>query len=146
MDEFLAGNFLYMRRKRGPSSTAYTLEVVEHHETDPDAYYTMSRSGITHFVGSESEFTSLDQWEREFYLYQRVRRIDFFAQCVWGGLSRDWPDLLAVRSPHRRVGIAPGRCSRPGSGTCARRRFATLASGLRSSSSPQHCRLCQRRC
>eukprot|EP01029_Cantina_marsupialis_P009144 TRINITY_DN2137_c0_g5_i1.p1 TRINITY_DN2137_c0_g5~~TRINITY_DN2137_c0_g5_i1.p1 ORF type:complete len:3984 (-),score=1416.37 TRINITY_DN2137_c0_g5_i1:203-12154(-) len=78
MDEFLSGNFLYLAPKKGSERTAYDLEVVEHWETDAKDYYTMSKEGITHFVGNDSEFTSLAQWEREYHLFNVVRRIPFF--------------------------------------------------------------------
>jgi hypothetical protein len=84
MEEFLTGNFLYLRTKntiphfQGQSWGAYDLTPVEHFETDPSNYYTMSRSGVTHFQGTESEFTPLDAWEREYYLFNLMRRISFF--------------------------------------------------------------------
>ena len=43
MDEFIAGNFLYLRPKANTSGSAYNLETVEHFETDPANYFTMSR-------------------------------------------------------------------------------------------------------
>jgi hypothetical protein len=72
MDEFIGGNFVYLKPKEGVSRTAYDLMTVEHHETDPIDYFTMSREGITHFMKNESEFTSLDDWEREYYLFNQV--------------------------------------------------------------------------
>jgi hypothetical protein len=43
-----------------------------------DTYYTLSRAGITHFRNSDSDFTSLDRWEREFILFHRIKTISFF--------------------------------------------------------------------
>jgi hypothetical protein len=44
-------------------------------------YYTFSRAGVTHFVGKgESEFTSLEQWEREYRLFGQLHAIPFFAK------------------------------------------------------------------
>lgn len=75
------GNFLYLCPRDGAERTAYDLRVADHHETDPNYYYTMSRAGITHFrVNAESEFTPLDQWEREYFLFHRIRRVPFFLQ------------------------------------------------------------------
>jgi hypothetical protein len=82
IDEFRAGNFLYLRRKGGTASTAYDLETAEHAQVNPDDYFTMSQHGITHFKGATSEFTSLDRWEREYALFNRVRRIPFFHKYV----------------------------------------------------------------
>lgn len=84
MDEFMAGNFLYLRPRQGMDRNAYDLETCEHWETDPNDYYTMSKAGITHFVGTDSEFTTLEQWEREYSLFSLIRAIPFFAKyCKW---------------------------------------------------------------
>jgi dynein heavy chain len=52
--------FVYLN-PRGP----YDLLIVKHESIDPTNYYTMSRAGVTHFFQTETDFTSLDQWERE---------------------------------------------------------------------------------
>ncbi len=79
LEEFLGGNFVYLRPKAGLQRTAYDLECVEHFETDPMDYYTMSREGITHFCkSSESEFTPLDKWEEEYSMFHKIRTIVFF--------------------------------------------------------------------
>jgi dynein heavy chain len=84
MDELVTGNFLYLRPKPGAERSAYDLAVVEHWDVDMRDYYTMSRSGVTHFVGNDSEFTSLEQWEREYGLFNRIRSIPFFAKYnIW---------------------------------------------------------------
>jgi dynein heavy chain len=59
---------------RGP----YDLGIVKYDRIDPANYYTMSRAGVTHFFESETEFTSLDQWEREYFLYTKMMEIPFF--------------------------------------------------------------------
>ena len=56
----------------------YQLRVVAHDKVDPSHYFTMSRSGVTHFHGDDTSFTSLSQWEREYHLFQRIRRLRFF--------------------------------------------------------------------
>ena len=58
----------------------YELRIVAHSAIDPRHYYTMSRSGVTHFHGDETSFTSLSQWEREYFLFARIRSIPFFGQ------------------------------------------------------------------
>ena len=45
---------------------------------DPDDNYTLSREGISHFCRTGCEFTALDRFEREFYLYQRI----LLVRCV----------------------------------------------------------------
>ena len=103
MDEFVAGNFLYLRSKRGMDRTAYDLETCEHWETDPNDYYTMSKAGITHFVGQDSEFTSLEQWEREYSLFTLIRNIPFFAKY------RLWKNFTVWKKNVRAE--ASGKCS-----------------------------------
>ena len=78
LEEFLAGNFIYLRPKRGLQQTSYDLECVEHFEIDPKDYYTMSREGITRFSNEDSEFTRLAEWEKEFGLFNSIRKIRFF--------------------------------------------------------------------
>jgi hypothetical protein len=56
------------------------VQVVEHANIEPGDYFTLSCSGITHFVGADSDFTPLEQWEREYALFHRMRRIPFFAK------------------------------------------------------------------
>ena len=78
LKEFLEGNFLYMEPMKDAQSV-YDLAVINHSETNPEDYHTMSRAGITHFsTGSEPEFTPLDVWEREYHLFNIIQTIPFF--------------------------------------------------------------------
>jgi dynein heavy chain len=83
--EFSSGNFLYLRSRRDlMNCTAYDLEVCEHFEINAENYYTMSASGITHFLKSDPDFTFISDWEREFRLYNMIRQIPFFKKYrVW---------------------------------------------------------------
>ena len=56
----------------------YKLRLVEPSEIDASNYFTLSQKGITHFCGDDSEFTSIHQYEREYYLYNMVTSIPFF--------------------------------------------------------------------
>ncbi len=67
--------FVYLN-PHGP----YNLTIVKHSSINPNNYYTMSRAGVTHFYQSETDFTSLDQWEREYFLYVKMMDIPFFQQ------------------------------------------------------------------
>lgn len=78
--ELQSGNFLYLQPRDRMDRNAYDLMVVEHYECDQADYYTMSRAGVTHFVGNDSEYTPLEQWEREYRLFAAIRRIPFFAK------------------------------------------------------------------
>ena len=45
---------------------------------------TISSRGITHFVDGEGTFLTLDEWEREYTLYQKLRKIEFFSKYkIW---------------------------------------------------------------
>jgi dynein heavy chain, axonemal len=89
LEEFLAGNFIYLRPKMGLQRSSYDLECVEHFETDPNDYYTMSREGITRFSNDQSDFTSLVEWEKEYALFNSIRKIRFFdIYRVWKSFTR----------------------------------------------------------
>ncbi|EQC26205.1 hypothetical protein SDRG_15942 [Saprolegnia diclina VS20] len=84
LDEFEAGNFLYLQRKPESDEVVYDLQVVEHYETNPASYYTMSKAGITHFTPDSSDFCPLDKWELEYARFVRMRQIPFFQKYrVW---------------------------------------------------------------
>ncbi|OQR82552.1 dynein heavy chain [Achlya hypogyna] len=78
LEEFEAGNFLYLQRKPHSDQVVYDLQVVEHYETNPASYYTMSKAGITHFTPESSDFSPLDKWELEYSRFVRMRQIPFF--------------------------------------------------------------------
>jgi hypothetical protein len=66
--------FVYLRSADGP----YDLEIVSHSQIDRNDYHTMSRAGVTHFYKGDTEFTALDQWEREYFLHTRMMEVNFF--------------------------------------------------------------------
>ncbi len=47
--------FVYLK-----SAGAYELKIVHNGEIDAADYYTMSRAGVTHFVGNDTDFTQYD--------------------------------------------------------------------------------------
>ena len=62
----------------------YDLEIITHNKMNPNDYYTMSRAGVTHFYYGETDFTLLDQWEREYFLYTKMMEVSFFKKFqVW---------------------------------------------------------------
>lgn len=47
-------------------------------------YYTLSKHGITHFYENECEFTSLEQFEREYTIFNTIKEIPFFEKYpIW---------------------------------------------------------------
>jgi len=83
--------FVYLSRldKDSTDYNPYALEMVPFKAVDPKDYYTMSVHGVTHFVdGSNADFTTLDQWEREFQLFSAMMRLNVFSQFrKWKGFS-----------------------------------------------------------
>ena len=66
----------------------YDMEAVPHSDVNPADYYTVSSAGVTRFHGSRSNFTPLEQWEREYRLYHALRRVPLFAQYrTWKGFA-----------------------------------------------------------
>ena len=68
-------SFLYLHSTNGSS---YELDIIKHHDINPEDYFTLSYTGVTHFVGKSSDFTPLDQFEREHYLFSMISEIHFF--------------------------------------------------------------------
>lgn len=83
------------------SNGAYDLQIVKHDQIDPDNYYTMSRAGVTHFYHTETDFTSLDQWEREYFLYTKMMEIPFFKKYRgWKGFYF-WKKLIRATKSNK---------------------------------------------
>jgi dynein heavy chain len=95
--EFKTGNFIYMRLKEDPMNrTAYNLEVCEHFDVDNNNYYTLSGAGVTHFLKGEPDFTTIGDWEREFFLFNMIRRVPFFKKY------RTWKSFLEWKKTVKR--------------------------------------------
>lgn len=69
--------FYYLRMKEDGSSV-YELELVNLDQVDKNAYFTLSKEGVTQFRNKQSSFTSLTQWERECRLFNKIADINFF--------------------------------------------------------------------
>ena len=85
--------FVYLRRLDLDKSSynPYALEVVPFNAVESDDFYTMSASGLTHYKdGSNADFTTLEQWEREFQLFNALATLNVFTQFrLWKGF-RVW--------------------------------------------------------
>ena len=61
------------------TSSQYCLRVVPYRERFESEYFTMSPSGITHFVdGKMADFITLEQWKRERDIYDAITKIPVF--------------------------------------------------------------------
>ncbi|KAG2381746.1 hypothetical protein C9374_006130 [Naegleria lovaniensis] len=57
----------------------YKLQIVPHaFINDKIDYYTMSASGVTHFINGEADFTPLSRWIQEHDTFQKILKIKFF--------------------------------------------------------------------
>lgn len=95
------GGFVYcnMVRDLVQPVSPYELEVVPYAKVEPDNYYTISATNVTHFYGGDVEITSLAQWEREANLYRRMMQIKFFRRYrIWKAF------MVRARASHSLVG------------------------------------------
>ena len=128
LESLTRGDFVYCERASSDiDSNAYQLRVVDHKGVSSTDYCTVSQAGITHvsaqgekrccstgtfpptlsaqFMGADSEFTRLVQFEREHRLFLATRRIPFFAKYrMWKQFSQ-WKNhirrgKLATSSQH----------------------------------------------
>lgn len=66
----------------------YDLDIVPHSQIDKRNFYTMSALGVTHYVLDQAEFTPLDQWEREYFLYNQIAQLSVFRNFrKWKGFT-----------------------------------------------------------
>jgi hypothetical protein len=99
--------FVYLRRldKDPTSYNPYALDVVPFAAVDPNDFYTMSVRGVTHYInGFTADFTNLDQWEREYQLFNAMCTLHVFNKykvrfCFFQ--SRHYPWI--VHSTHMRL-------------------------------------------
>lgn len=63
---------------KGNSDSVYDLELVHLDQVDKNFYFTLSKEGVTQFRGKVSQFTALNQWEREYRLFHKIANINFF--------------------------------------------------------------------
>ena len=92
-------SFLYLRMRTKDSST-YDLEKVQQEHIDKDNYCTISKEGLTQYRDKSSQFTKLEQFEREYKLFHKISRIRFFA------LYKRWKAFFTWKKGLRRNKIA----------------------------------------
>lgn len=54
------------------------MQIVPHSDISEDYFFTISGSGVTLYDHGTAEFTALDQWQREYYLFNEILRIRTF--------------------------------------------------------------------
>ena len=79
------------------------LQVVPFAKADKDELYTLSAKGVNQYRGNiHTEFTALEQWEREVSLFTSLKRLRTFAQYkLWKGFRQGLSGQadLAVKQP-----------------------------------------------
>ncbi|KAK9815239.1 hypothetical protein WJX72_000483 [[Myrmecia] bisecta] len=75
----------------------YDLQIVPHQRVTPRSYFTMSAAGVTHFQRDLADFTPLDQFEREYFLYTRLVRLPLFRQFRLWKCFALWKRAVRVR-------------------------------------------------
>ena len=90
---------------RDPTSyNPYALDVVPFSAVDPDDFYTMSVRGVTHYVnGLTQDFTTLDQWEREYQLFNAMCTLTVRVRLPGARVSHGVAPELAVSCASERV-------------------------------------------
>ena len=56
----------------------YHLQIVPHSDISEEYFFTISSSGVTLYDNGTAEFTALDQWQREYYLFNEILQIRTF--------------------------------------------------------------------
>ena len=74
--------------------SVYDLEVVEQDAIDKEHYFTLSKEGVTIYKDKGSQFTTMQQWDREFKLFNKISDIHFFSQYRRWKAFRTWKQGL----------------------------------------------------
>jgi dynein heavy chain len=86
----MADEFTYLNKQ----SHAYDFKIVDFDERNKQEYMTISARGITHFVGGEATFMTIEEWEREARMFHQLLEISFFKMYKkWKSFSL-WKKLM----------------------------------------------------
>lgn len=81
------GDSRYMEFRSNPNSFLYlypisgnqfNLGIIDATDVSKEDYFTLTHTGILHCCNNESEFMPLDQYDREYHLFYKTRKIRFF--------------------------------------------------------------------
>eukprot|EP00960_Hanusia_phi_P070417 767305-Hanusia_phi.AAC.13 len=62
----------------------YHLEIVPHNQIPKGDFFTLSSFGVTRFVNGKPDFTELEQWKREHFLFNAILKIPVFKRYrIW---------------------------------------------------------------
>ena len=91
-DPELCEDFWYCNRR----SNAYDFEFVKFDARNEDEYLTISSRGVTHYINREAIFMTLQEWEREYKLFNKLQYIPFFAKY------KQWKNFSLWKNMRRR--------------------------------------------
>ena len=89
--------FVYLRPFYVDESTPlnpYHLEIVQHHDIDEKNFFTLSSFGVTQMLNGSPEFTELEQWKREHYLFNAISKIPVFRMYRTWKSYKVWRDSV----------------------------------------------------
>eukprot|EP00198_Chlamydomonas_reinhardtii_P006936 XP_001696272.1 dynein heavy chain 3 [Chlamydomonas reinhardtii] len=94
--------FIYLRHAHAEVRNPYNLVIVTHADIKANAasrnnYYTMSVKGVTHFAEGSGEFITLEQFEREYFLYRQLLRFRTFVQFRLWKAFKIWRRFVSSR-------------------------------------------------
>lgn len=110
-DPEMRDEFCYMLKR----TNAYDWEIVDFNDKEKgvkekkgrlggaNEYMTISSRGIVHTIDSEETFITLDEWEREYKIYSKLKRIKFFEHY------RLWKNFMLWRKLRRRTNFKKKR-------------------------------------
>ena len=70
------------------------LEIVQHHDIDEKNFFTLSSFGVTQMLNGSPEFTELEQWKREHYLFNAISKIPVFRMYRTWKSYKVWRDSV----------------------------------------------------
>ena len=91
----LAFSYLVLADPHAVVRRPYDLRIVPHSQLHREYYYTMSAQGMTFFRGDETSHIPLDDFEADFFKYEQIVRIKFFAQFRSMKALRIWRAFIA---------------------------------------------------
>ena len=69
--DFSGGKFYYL----SPVTSAYDLKIAKHSEVNSASFFMLTKTGVVHTMGDDVEFTSMEQYDRERFLFKLVNQL-----------------------------------------------------------------------
>lgn len=87
--EIPPSEFVYLKEH-----APYDLEIITSEDINKKNFYTLSSSGLTHFLDDEVIFTPLTRWQREYYLFSSMMNIPFFKKYRLWKTFKTWKKVI----------------------------------------------------